>query len=148
MSDPKPAQPHHILFLDGECLFCQQSAQLLYRWDRSRQIYFAPLQGETAQALPEDWKRLTDSHGNATGTAVFAENFGTPDARYWRGADAPLRSLKVSGGVCKVFWLLSYTPRPIKDWVYQSIARNRHRLLRKKGVCAIPDELFKARMLP
>ncbi len=138
----------HVLFLDGDCVFCQRSAVILHRIDRHDRLFFTTLQGETAQQLPEEWRRISNPQGGASGTAVLAENFGSTNVRFWRGADAPLRSLRIIGGMWSAFWLLSYCPKPIKDWVYQIIARNRHRLSGKNKTCTLPDEEFKARMLP
>ncbi|MCP5538092.1 MAG: DUF393 domain-containing protein [Akkermansiaceae bacterium] len=149
MASRQPSEPdRHILFLDGECLFCQTSARVLYRWDRSKKIYFSTLQGETAGRLPDDWKKLTDDHGRPAGTAVLIENANQPDERQWRSADAILRSLKLTGSILAVFWVFSYVPGAIKNGLYRLLARNRHRLTWGKRSCPLPEQDFKKRFLP
>ena len=138
----------HILFLDGECLFCQRSARMLHKFDHKKNLYFSTLQGETAAMLPDDWKILTDVRGRAAGTAVLIENAEQPDERRWQSADAILRSLKLTGSLMRVFWTFHYIPGWLKNEIYHFIARNRHRLTFGQQTCPLPDQDFKDRFLP
>ncbi len=144
----QPQSIKHILFLDGKCLFCQRSARLLNKWDRSGNIYFTTLQGETASMLPDDWKSLTDEQGRPAGTAVLVENADRHDERRWRSADAILRSFRLTGSVFSIFWIFHFVPRSIKNGIYRFIARNRHRLTWGKRSCPLPDQDFKNKILP
>jgi predicted DCC family thiol-disulfide oxidoreductase YuxK len=47
------ALQHPILFFDGHCALCNNSVKFLLKWDKTNQIYFAPLQGPEAQTLLE-----------------------------------------------------------------------------------------------
>ncbi|MFK7909378.1 MAG: thiol-disulfide oxidoreductase DCC family protein [Akkermansiaceae bacterium] len=138
----------NVFFLDSECVFCKKSTQLIHRLDKHGQIYFAPLQGRTALELPNEWRQLTDANGKPSGAALMAENFGTARVQYWRGADAPLRLMKNIGGIWSVFWLFSYVPGTIKDWVYELIAKNRHRIAGKKEACGLPCGEIRKKTLP
>lgn len=141
-------QKKHILFLDGECLFCQKSARLLNRWDRSSVIYFSTLQGETASMLPDDWRTVVDPTGKPSGTAVLIENSGSSTERRWREADAILRALSLTHRLLSIFWIFHYTPGFLKNGIYRCIARNRHRLSWRKRSCPLPDQQFKDQFLP
>jgi predicted DCC family thiol-disulfide oxidoreductase YuxK len=43
-----------------------------------------------------------------------------------------------------VFWLM---PRPLRDAVYNFIARNRYKWFGKKDRCMVPDEKVKGRFV-
>lgn len=147
-ADTHPAQGKNILFLDGDCLFCQRSARLLHRWNRRNNLFFATLQGETAALLPAGWKSHADEKGRPAGAAVLMEHAGCPDQRCWRGADAVLRAFYLTGGVRTALWLLHYTPRFLKSGMYHLIARNRHQLMQARGSCPLPEQDFKDQFMP
>ena len=149
MGDSPPHQTiagKNILFLDGECAFCQRSAQILHKFDRQGRLYFSTLQGETAQYLPKKWRTLADLSGNATGTAILAEAMGSQSTRYWRGSDAILRSLRLVGGIVSLAWVFHFIPRPLRDGIYRWIAQRRHQLSGK--TCPIPSKTFRDKLLP
>ena len=157
----------HILFLDGQCVFCQKSARTLHHLDKHQRIHFAPLQGTTATALPSDW-RLQDNTSSqdtinpSSGDSSLKETTSEPpipsyavlsesledEIVLWRGPDAILRSLKLMGGIGVIFWPLHLFPSFLKNGVYQFIAKNRYRIAGKTNTCSIPDESFKQMMLP
>ena len=136
------------MFLDGDCLFCQRTARLLHRWDHSEKIYFSTLQGETASALPPNWRNTVDAQGRPTGAAVLIECAGQTNERRWRSADAILRSLLLTKSFWAVCWLFHYTPGFLKNGLYNLIARNRHRLSWGKKTCPLPSQAFKDQSLP
>jgi len=147
MNDTDP-KPNNILFLDGDCMFCQKTATVLHKLDKHGQLHFAPLQGETAKLLPESWRELKDANQQASGAAVLTEGYLTDEQRHWRGADAILRSLYLAGGAPKLLWPIHWLPKWIKSPGYNFIARHRHKLLFGKGSCSIPDANFRGHMLP
>ena len=137
----------HILFFDGDCLFCQKTAQILYRWDNTQTTYFTSLQGETASMLPPTWRNTTDTKGRASGNAVLIESCGQSDELRWRGANATLRALYLTRGPLAIFWIFYFLPDFLKNTVYDFIARNRHRLSGNKS-CPLPNQCFRDRLLP
>ncbi|MGB0992294.1 MAG: thiol-disulfide oxidoreductase DCC family protein [Akkermansiaceae bacterium] len=138
----------HILFLDGDCVFCQTSAQRLHRLDQQKHIYFSTLQGETASSLPDDWRVLETADGTATGAAVLAEDVGENTPHYWRAADAMLRSFYLAGGVLKCLWLFHWLPLRLRDSLYHWLSEHRHLLTPAGAQCPIPNETFKKQILP
>ncbi|MGJ8676017.1 MAG: DCC1-like thiol-disulfide oxidoreductase family protein [Akkermansiaceae bacterium] len=138
----------HILFLDGECLFCQKSVQILYRLDVQKNLHFSHLQGEAAKVLPESWTNTVDENDVPLGNVVLIENYQKPSEKRWRAADAIFRSLYLIGGIYKVAWVFHYLPSFIKTSTYNFIAKNRYRLMGKKDSCEMPDEQFQGRFIP
>ncbi len=147
-ADTHPNEGRNILFLDGDCLFCRRSARWLHRWNRRKNLFFATLQGETAALLSADWTSIADEKGRPAGAAVLIEHCGRPNQRCWRGADAVLRAIYLTGGVRTALWLLHYTPQFLKSGIYEVIARNRHHLSRVRGSCPPPEQDFQDQFLP
>ena len=137
----------NILFMDGDCLFCQNSVQVLYKLDQQKRLHFSRLQGETAKVLPEDWRVVLDGKGQASGNVALIENFEQTDEKRWRGADAVFRSLYLIGGIWKTVWLFYYIPHPVKKFCYQLIAKNRHRFTDGKKACKLPSSGFSGRFV-
>lgn len=137
----------NILFMDGECLFCQNSVKYLYLLDQQKQLHFSTLQGKAASVLPGDWRVTEDSNGKAAGNVALIENFNKENEKHWRGADAILRSLYLVGGVWKVMWIFHQTPEFIKTFGYQLIAKNRHRFSGGKKACELPSANFASRFI-
>ena len=106
----------HILFFDGDCLFCQKTAQILYRWDKTQTTYFTSLQGETASMLPPTWRNTTDTKGRASGNAVLIESCGQSDELRWRGANATLRALYLTRGPLAIFWIFYFLPELSEEY--------------------------------
>lgn len=148
MSAQKHPPVSHVIFLDGDCVFCQNSATLLHRLDHRKQLYFAPLQGETANILPASWRDLKDEKGRASGALVLIENWKHDHPIHWQGFDAVLRSLYLARGIFVIFWPLHWLPEWLKSQTYQFVARQRHRLTFGKKNCPLPDEHFRKHLLP
>lgn len=133
----------HLIFYDGECGFCDHWVQCFLSWDKTGQLMFAPLQGETARKLlvdlPEEYR--------GKDTLILIENFQSDNRRYYIMGKAVLRLFWLLGGWRA--WLLgwvSFLPSVLYDWVYRLVARNRHFL--SAPVCQLPDPKRKGRFLP
>ena len=141
MTDPPTSsaapQPYAIVLYDGECHFCSGWVRFLLPRDREAKFRFAALQSEVGQrllrahGLPQDW---TDSL-----VVVQGHEARTRSA----GVLAILRELPWP-------WPLTYAcvaiPRFVRDWAYDLIARNRHRLYRSEA-CLTPQPEYQARFL-
>ena len=62
-----------------------------------------------------------------------------------RDFDAMARVGIRSGGWGQVLRLLLIIPRPLRNWLYLRIARNRYRLFGRADICALPDARLIAR---
>ncbi len=126
-----------ILFFDGVCNLCNASVDFVVQHESCSTLRFASLQGETAKKLlgEEKAKALSSLvlwHADATYERSTA---ALKVARYLR---APWRWLRVLGLV----------PRPLRDLVYDWIARNRYRWFGKKDTCRVPTPYERERFLP
>ena len=58
-----------------------------------------------------------------------------------------MQTFKHLGGPWRFLRLLSVVPRPIRDTVYDFIAKNRYKWFGKKEECMVPTPEVKARFL-
>lgn len=127
-----------IVFFDGECVMCNGFVDLLIKIDPLVMVRVAPLQGQTArQYLPplpqhrEDWSIYYLDH-----RSLYAQS------------DAFIHICRRLGGIWAVLSLVSLIPRPVRDFVYRIIARNRYRWFGRRSTCRMPSEQEKKRFLP
>jgi len=127
------------LFFDGVCNLCNASIDWLIRHDKKRVFRFAPLQGETAQRMVPDF---TGAEGLST--IVLVDENG----RRIRSSAALGALVHLGGGWSLLGRVLMVIPRPIRDWGYRLIARNRYRWFGQKDTCRLPTPAERAQFLP
>lgn len=133
----QPPSDHPIVFFDGVCGLCNAAVDRLLRWDRRGVLRFAPLQGSTAERLlPARFTKHLD-------TLVLLDADG-PHQR----SEAALRALHHVGGPWRLLTLLRMVPRPLRDAVYDLIARRRYQWFGRKESCRLPLPHERDRFLP
>ena len=127
-----------MIFFDGVCGGCNRFVDFVIRTDSRREIFFSPVQGETAAGFslyrsepPREWK------------IAYVDENGVHE-----GADAVLLVLGRLGGPWKLPALFIYLPRPLKDCFYGIVSRNRYRLFGKRDACRVPSPEEMERFLP
>ncbi len=110
---------NEIVFYDKECGLCQRSIALISKWDKKKQLNFAPLNGETYNKY---FKVISDMT-----TVVYFT-----DGRLFTQSDAIIEIARSLGGLKKAFLALKIIPKFMRDAVYNFIASNR-----KKVSCVI-----------
>ncbi len=134
-----------LLLYDGTCGFCAESVQFVLEHDsRSRTLRFASLQGPTGTDV-----RGRHADLDAADSVIWYEP-GSPGERdvILVRSSAVLRVLRYLGGPWRVLaWLGALVPRPLRDGVYDFVARHRHKLVRGAPVCVIPSEGQRARFI-
>lgn len=109
----------NILFFDGTCGFCHKSVKLFYK-NRSKTIYFAPIQGQSATAL-----QMPESARNANSLVLFLNQ-----KFYTKGqALRKLYTFTKPNTMLKMLLALTHVlPLFIVNATYRIIANNRHQL--------------------
>ncbi len=116
-----------IILFDGDCAFCNGWVKWIVRRDPGKRFKFAPLTSGEGIALRR-------KHGiSETVDSIVLVKDGLAFTR----SDAAWRVLKDLPG--HGFWgsLVRFVPRPLRNWGYDLIARNRHRL-GMKDTCELP----------
>jgi predicted DCC family thiol-disulfide oxidoreductase YuxK len=132
---------HPILLYDGLCGFCDGAVQFVLRRDRRAIMRFATLQGDFARGVVErhPWLAEVDS-------LILVEGSGA-DERVHVRSDGALRVARHLGGGWHVARILRLVPRPLRDVIYDGIARFRYRIFGRRDSCRIPSPEVRARFI-
>ena len=133
------------LLYDGSCGFCAESVQFVLRHDRGRRtLRFASLQGATGSDVRARHPELDD----VDSVIWYEQGGGTNEDVVLVRSSAVLRVLRYLGGGWRALaWLGALVPRPLRDRVYDFIARHRHKLVRGAPVCGNPDAAQRERLV-
>jgi predicted DCC family thiol-disulfide oxidoreductase YuxK len=126
-----------VILYDGVCIFCSRWVRFVIARDAQRRFRLTPIQSDygtrLAQAFgidPADPDTNAVIHG---GVAYFKSD----------AALTVLSSLPGWGWVRVLFWV----PKPLRDFVYNLVARNRYRIFGKYDRCFVPDAEMRARVM-
>ncbi|MGE7624117.1 thiol-disulfide oxidoreductase DCC family protein [Viridibacillus sp. NPDC096237] len=126
-----------ILFYDGNCGFCQWTVQFVLKHERNHDIFFAPLQGETARnTLSPNLTKKLDSVVVKGPSGIMTET----EAVFFL-----LSYLKAPFSLLSIFKLI---PLFVRNPIYRLIARNRHKLMKAPVSCHLPSLDERKRLLP
>ena len=127
----------NLILYDGVCVFCSRWIRFVAKRDVKARFRFTAIQSgygtRLAQAFgidPEDPDTNAVIHG---GEAFFK-------------SDAALTVLSSLPGWSWVS-ALRRAPKPLRDAVYNLVARNRYRIFGKYQECFVPDAAFRARVM-
>ena len=127
-----------IVFFDGVCNLCDSSVHFLLDRDRRNVLRFAPLQGRTYTELRAQYPEL----GDEVTTIVLYEN-----GKVFTRSTAVLRILRLLGGWWKLLYGLIILPKPLRDILYEFIARHRYRWFGRQESCRLPTPELRAKFL-
>jgi predicted DCC family thiol-disulfide oxidoreductase YuxK len=116
----------NIVLFDGICNLCNASVRFITRHDRNSRIAFASLQSETAKQLL--LKMNIDSQ--KIDSIIFISN-----EKMFIKSDAAIEIAKQLNGFPHYLKFFQVIPRPIRDFVYDLITKNRYRFFGK--VCSL-----------
>jgi predicted DCC family thiol-disulfide oxidoreductase YuxK len=127
-----------IVFFDGVCNLCNGAVNFLIDHDHARQLRFAPLQGKTFEAVrrANPWLGEVDSLVLADAHGVHVRSAAA--LGLLRHLGAPWRLLGRLGRI---------VPRPLRDWLYDRVARGRYRWFGRRDACRLPTPELRARFL-
>lgn len=129
-----PAAP--VWLYDGDCVLCSAAVRYTLRWERKPEIRFVAIQSGEGRAI-------ASSHGidaDYPETFLFIENENALPKL--EGVIALARHLN---GPARLVLAVQPLPRPVRDWLYDRIARNRYRWFGRRESCLIPTPATRAR---
>jgi predicted DCC family thiol-disulfide oxidoreductase YuxK len=129
--------PDGTVLIDGECVLCTGSFRFVARRDPKAAFRFA--------AVQSDWGRWAASRLgiDPDDPDTFAVVLGGRALLKSEGAIEILRRLPGWGWTAA----LLAVPRPLRDWAYDRVARNRYRLFGRLNACLVPDAEFRRHMV-
>jgi predicted DCC family thiol-disulfide oxidoreductase YuxK len=130
--------PGPIVLYDGECGLCHHSVKFLSKRDKG-QLYYAPLQGETAAALRAEHPEIPQ-----TLESVVLVDSGKVRLR----SKAFLYGAKYLTRPWRWAYAFRWLPAFLLDLGYRVIARVRYRIWGKFDTCQIPRTEQRTKLLP
>jgi predicted DCC family thiol-disulfide oxidoreductase YuxK len=131
-------QGKSVILFDGVCNLCNGFVQFLIARDPKRRFLYASLQSESGRTIMEAL------HLNADGleTVVLVE-----DGKGYTHSDVALRVAGRMGGLWPLFRVFYVFPKPLRDAIYNWVARNRYRWFGKREACMVPTPELKSLFL-
>lgn len=127
----------NIILFDGVCNFCSQSVQFIIKRDPSSVFHFASLQSDIG-------RELINKYG-------LEENINSvvyiSGGKAYKKSDAALQICRRLSGLWKTLYIFYFVPWPIRNMVYDYVAKNRYKWFGKAESCMIPSPDIRSRFL-
>ncbi|MDQ0243488.1 putative DCC family thiol-disulfide oxidoreductase YuxK [Bacillus fengqiuensis] len=127
-----------IILFDGVCNFCDGAVQFIIKRDPKAHFSFASLQSKSGQDLLTKWDLPTDTFNSM----VYAKG-----NRIYTKSTAALKIARELKGGWPLLYALILIPKPIRDIVYDLIAKNRYKWFGQKDECMVPSPDVRKRFL-
>ena len=127
-----------IVLFDGVCNLCNGAVDFIIDRDPQARFRFAALQSEAARPLLERCGLPAEFLGNI----VLVE-----DGACYLRSTAALRIARRLATPWPLLYALVLVPRPLRDALYDWLARNRYRWFGKRESCRMPPPELEARFL-
>ncbi|MEE4289927.1 MAG: DCC1-like thiol-disulfide oxidoreductase family protein [Erythrobacter sp.] len=126
-----------VFIFDHVCVLCSGGVSFIMKHDRRGTIAFTPAQGELGSALARhfgiDWDE----------SYIFIRN-----GRAFTKSDGYFEVARTLGGWWRLALAFRLIPRPLRNWMYDRIARNRYNWFGKtEEACALLTPEQRARLI-
>lgn len=118
-----------LVLFDGVCKLCTSSVAFILRHEANQVLRFAPLQSPAGMRLMQEFGI------EPTQMKTFVV---IADGRAYVRSDAAIRVSRFLRGAWKVLGIVKIVPRPIRDYAYDVVARNRYRWFGRHDTCMAP----------
>lgn len=132
-----PDLTQDLILFDGDCVLCSRGAHFVHAHDRIGRFKFVAIQSPYGHVLARRFGITAEAP--ETNLAVI-------DGRVFFTSDAALNVLRALR-VWRWTALARLLPRPVRDAVYDRIARNRYNWFGHKERCWVADPAFRDRIL-
>ena len=127
-----------IILFDGVCNFCNRTVNIILKYDQDAHFQFAPSQFAAGINLLQRFKL----DQKASASVILIDN-----EKVYTKTDAVIQIANHLKGWPRLFRLLKFIPKPIRDFAYDLIAKNRYALFGKIASCRIPEASIRHRFL-
>ena len=127
-----------IVVFDGVCNLCEDSVSFIIARDPNAKFKFVSAQSPLGIDLQDRYgiDAIKDE------TVILIK-----DDKVYTHSDAGLEIAKDLKGSWKYLHYAKVVPKPIRNWVYSTIAENRYKWFGQKNECMIPTQDIKVRFL-
>jgi predicted DCC family thiol-disulfide oxidoreductase YuxK len=121
--------PDGLIVFDGVCVLCSGWVRFLIERDDAQLFRFAPIQSAYGRALAE--RLAIDPETPQTNAVILG-------GRAYFKSDSAIQALS---RLPRWQWVRAFLilPRPLRDWLYDRVARNRYQLFGKTESCMVPS---------
>ncbi|MBS4177559.1 thiol-disulfide oxidoreductase DCC family protein [Lederbergia citrea] len=126
-----------VILFDGDCNFCDSSVQFIINRDPVGYFHFTSLQSEIGQSLLIKYN--VPPHMDSI---ILIE-----DGKVSYKTSAALRICKHLNSPWKLFYIFIVIPAPIRNLLYNIIAKYRYKWFGKKQSCILPSPNIRKRFL-
>lgn len=123
---------------DGVCNLCNGAVNFIIDRDIKNQFLFAPLQSEAGQQLLTQYQLPLSSFNSL----ILLEQ-----GQIYRKSTGALRIAKSLQFPWPLFYAFIFIPPPVRNSVYNFIAKYRYKLFGKSSTCRYPSDAIKAKFL-
>ncbi len=127
-----------VLLFDGVCNLCTWSVQFILRHERQGEVTFASLQSQAAKTILKDFDRESEE----IESVIYIKH-----GRIYDRSNAALEVIKEFGPIWRLLLVFKVLPRPLRDALYDLIAKYRYKIFGKRDVCYVPERDISHRFL-
>lgn len=127
-----------VLFFDGVCGLCDHFITFMVDADRENVLKFATQQGDAFQT-PDVKNKIDPKMGDSI--------FYLKGDKIYSKSSAVLTAMSDMGGIWKLLLFFKLIPAPIRDQVYDVVAKNRYKMFGKHETCRLPTPEERAKFL-
>jgi predicted DCC family thiol-disulfide oxidoreductase YuxK len=127
-----------VVLFDGVCNLCSFWVRFAIARDPAARLRFAPVQSGCGQDFLRRRNLPTD---------LFESFYLIEDGRVYEKSTAFLRMVRHLRRPWPLLRAARILPRPLRDWLYDRIARNRYRLFGRRDRCLMPSPEIASRFV-
>ncbi len=121
---------HPIMLYDGVCNLCNGTVRFILRRDREGMFRFAAMQSRVAEEILAGFDKKWE------GDTFYL----VLEGKLYDRSSAMLRIMKRLRFPWPLMSVFLLVPKPLRDMVYNCVARNRYRWFGRTDACQIPDK--------
>jgi len=127
----KPLKNSPIVLFDGYCNLCNASVQYLIKHDGKKHFLLTSLQSDAATKILLQFGQKSFKDFNS----IVLINEGV----IYKKSSAALHIARQLSGLIKLVYIFIIVPKPLRDFIYDYIAKNRYKWFGKKQDCMLPN---------
>jgi predicted DCC family thiol-disulfide oxidoreductase YuxK len=127
-----------IILFDGICNFCNRTINIILKYDKDAYFQFAASQSQSGINILQQYKL----DQKASASVILIDN-----EKVYTKTDAVIQIATHLKGWPRLFSFIKFIPRPIRDFAYDLIAKNRYALFGERASCRIPDASIQHRFV-
>lgn len=132
------ARHERVIVFDGVCNWCNAWVNFTIDHDPQGKFKLGTLQSEQAKQILQELQLSTE---------VFETFLLLERTHVFTKSTAVLRIARHLSGLWPLLYLFIVIPRPLRDAIYDIVARNRYKLMGKAETCRVPTPDERARFV-